>query len=174
MVEYNNKKNNKNNHENNIQIRDYTNLKKLSWIPSISPKIKREFKKRGKDIAFTSGKNLQQILCQKNKPKLLPNSQPGVYQLDCSCNGKYTGESKNRVLTRCIEHQQDSMSGKWESSGATEHTKECHGQFGWWHPKTVRISPYMHERKVRDALEKNKLRTINKKDKTFSSEWGHW
>ena len=56
MVEYNNKKNNKNNHENNTQIRDYTNLKKLSWIPNISPKIKREFKKRGKDIAFTSGK----------------------------------------------------------------------------------------------------------------------
>ena len=50
-------------------------------VPNISPKIKREFKKIGKDIAFTSGKNLQQILCQKNKPKLLPNSQPGVYQI---------------------------------------------------------------------------------------------
>ena len=32
------------------------------------------FIKIGKDIAFTSGKNLQQILCQKNKPKLLPKS----------------------------------------------------------------------------------------------------
>ena len=82
---------------------------------------------------------------KKNKPKLLPNSQPGAYQLDCSCNGKYIGESKKRVLTRCIEHQQDSMSGKWESSGTTEHTKECHGQFDWIHPKTVRISPYIYE-----------------------------
>ena len=78
VVEYNNKKNNKNNHENNTQNRDYTNLKKLPWIPNVSPKIKREFKKIGKDIAFMLGKNLQQILCQKNKPKLLPNSQPGV------------------------------------------------------------------------------------------------
>ena len=156
VIKYNNKKNNKNNH------------KKLSWIPNISPKIKREFKKIGKDIAFTSGKNLQQIPCQKNKPKLLSNSQPGVYQLDCSCNGKYIGESKKRVLTRCIEHQQDSMSGKWESSGATEHTKECHGQFNWLHPKTVRISPYMYERKIREALEINKLKAINEKDKTFT------
>ena len=81
------------------------NLKKLPWIPNISPKIKREFRKIAEDIAFTSGKNLQQILCQKNKPKLLPISQPRVYQLDCSCNGKYFGESKKRVLTRCIEHQ---------------------------------------------------------------------
>ena len=63
MVEYNNKKNNKNNHENNTQNRDYTNLKKLPWIPNVSPKIKREFKKIGKDIAFMLGKNLQQILC---------------------------------------------------------------------------------------------------------------
>ena len=81
VIKYNNKKNNKNNHENNTENRDYKNRKKLPWIPSISPKIKREYKKIGKDIAFTSGKNLQQILCQKNKSKLLTNSEPGVYQL---------------------------------------------------------------------------------------------
>ena len=41
-----------------------------------SKKKKPEFKEiLGKDIAFTSGKNLQQILFQKNKPKLLPKSQ---------------------------------------------------------------------------------------------------
>ena len=74
-----------------------------------------------------------QILCQKNKPKLLSNRQSGVYQLDCLCNGKYIGESKKRVLTRCREHQKDSISGKWEASGATDHTKECHGQFEWLH-----------------------------------------
>ena len=115
VIKYN-EKNNKSNHENNTANRGYKNLKMLPWIPNISPKIKREFKKMGRDIAFTSGKNLQQILCQKNKPKLSPNSQPGANQLDCSCNGKYIGKSKKRVLTRCIEHQQDSMSGKWESS----------------------------------------------------------
>ena len=168
VVGHNNKKNNKNNHESSTQNRDYTNLKKLPWIPNISPKIKREFKKIGKDIAFMLGKSLQQILCQKNEPKILPNSQPGVYQLDCSSIGKHIGESKKRVLTRCIELQQDSMSGKWEPSGATEHTKEYHEQFNWLHPKTVRISPYMYERKIREALEINKLRTINEKDKTFT------
>ena len=78
VMKYNNKKNNKNNHESNTENRDYSNLKKLPWIPNISPKIKREFKKIGKDIPFTSGKNLRQILFQKNKPKLIPNSHPGV------------------------------------------------------------------------------------------------
>ena len=167
VIKHNNKKNNKNNHENNTENRDYKNLKKLPWI-SNSPKIKCEFKKIGKDISFTSEKNLQQILCQKNKPKLLQNSQPGVYQLDCSCNGKYIGKSKKRVLTRCIGHQQDSISGKWESSGTTEHTKEYHEQFDWLHPKTIHISPYMYERKIPEALEISKLKTINEKDKTFT------
>ena len=60
------------------------------------------------------------------------------------------------------------MNGKWKSSGATEHTKECHGQINWVHTKTVRISPYMYERKIREALEINKLKTINEKDKTFT------
>ena len=141
MIEYSNKKNNKSNHENNTQNREYTNLKKLPWIPNISSKIERKFKKIGKDIAVTSWENLQQVLHQKNKPKLLPNSQPGVYQLDCSCNGKCVGDSKIRALTRCLEHQQDSMSRKWKSSGAAEHTKECHGQFDWLLPKAVHISP---------------------------------
>ena len=62
----------------------------------------------------------------------------------------------------------DSMSEKRESFGATEHTKECHGQFDWLHPKTVRISTYMYERKIREALKLNKLRTINEKDKIFT------
>ena len=67
VIRYNNKKNNKNNHENNTENRDYKNLKKLPWIPNISLKIKREFKKIGKDIAFTSGKNLQQIPLSKKQ-----------------------------------------------------------------------------------------------------------
>ena len=48
VITYNNKKKNKNNHENNTENREYKNLKKLPWIPNISPKIKREFKKIGK------------------------------------------------------------------------------------------------------------------------------
>ena len=41
-----------------------------------------------------------------------------------------------------------------------------YGQFHWLYPKTVHISPYMHERKIREELEINKLRIINEEDKT--------
>ena len=46
------------------------------------------------------------------KPELLPDNYPGVYQLDCSYNGRYTDESKKKVLTCCIEHHRDSMKGQ--------------------------------------------------------------
>ena len=65
-IKYKNNKNNKNSHKNNTENRDYKNLKKLPWIPNISPK-KKQFKKKRKDVVFTSGKNLQQILCQKKQ-----------------------------------------------------------------------------------------------------------
>ena len=37
---------------------NYTNSKKISWVPNIKLKIRKEFKKVNKDITFTSGKNL--------------------------------------------------------------------------------------------------------------------
>ena len=82
------------------------------------------------------GRNLNNLIC-KNKSKLLPNSFPGVHQLYCTCNVLYIGETKKKVITRTIEHQQDSFIGKWESSGATEHCLEYHGQFNWINPKTL-------------------------------------
>ena len=120
----------------------YTNTKNIPWVPNIGTKIRKELKKVNKDITFTSGKNLQSILCQ-NKLKLLTNSHPGAYQLDCSCNGRYIGESKKKVLARCIEHQQDSIKDNWESSGSTEHQRV---------PWTIQLdSPENNRRNIKHA-----------------------
>ena len=63
---------------------------------------------------------MKYILCQ-NKLKLIPNSYPVVYTSNCSCNTEYICETKKKLITRTIEHQQYSIKGKWESLGATEH-----------------------------------------------------
>ena len=52
----------------------------LPWIPKVSPKLRKVYKKAGYDVAFKSGKNLGSILSLKNKAKLPKNSYPGVYQ----------------------------------------------------------------------------------------------
>ena len=111
------------------------------------------------------------MIC-RNKSKLLPNSFPGVYQLDCTCNALYIGETKKKVITRTIEHQQDSFNGKWESSGATEHCLECHGQFNWINPKTLSTEQQYHRRKIRESLEIKKAKT-NKRRKVLNRDEGN-
>ena len=99
---------------------------KLPWVPILGPSFQKEFKNRVIKTIFTSGANLESILCQ-NKSKLLPNSYPGVNALSYSYNVDYIGETKKKVMTRTIEHQQDRIKRKWESSGAMEHCLKCNG-----------------------------------------------
>ena len=86
-------------------------------------KIKKQIQKFGLRVAFQTGLNLKNILC-KNKDKLIPNSYPGVYELKCSWGSVYNGETKKKINSRSIEHQQESIKGNWTSSGATEHRKD--------------------------------------------------
>ena len=59
---------------------------KLPWIPIIGPKLRKELRKSECKDIFTSATNLKNILCN-NKSKLLPNSYPAVYELNCDCGG---------------------------------------------------------------------------------------
>ena len=45
------------------------------------------------------------------------------------CNSAYLGETKKKILTRTIEHPQDSFKVKWDNSMAAQHFLTCHGQF---------------------------------------------
>ena len=59
------------------------------------------------------------------------------------------------------------MTGKCEASGATEHSKDCHGWFNWLHPKTFAKLSNIHERKIRESLETNNLETKAEYDKSI-------
>ena len=102
-------------------------------------------------------------MINRNKSKLLPNSFPGVYQLDCTCNALYIGETKKKVITGTIEQQQDSFNGKWESLGATEDYLERHEQFSLINPKTLSTEQQHHRRKIRESLEIKKAKHEQKK-----------
>ena len=150
---------------------DINKVVKISWIPIIGPKLRQGFKKNNIKTIFTSGPNLKSLLC-RNKTKLFPNSYPGVYELKCTCNSAYFGETKKKILTRTIENQQDSFKGKWDNSGATEHTLTCHGQFNWIHPKTIAREKDYRNRKIREALEIKKAK-FNKKIKVLNMDEGN-
>ena len=71
------------------------------------------------------------------------------------------------MLTQSIEHQEDSMAGKWEASGASRHSKHCHGRFNWLHPKTLAKLSNIRERKIRESLEINNLETKAEYEKSI-------
>ena len=96
--------NNKKKPRNNTIRKPYVSL---PWIPGINKKLRKSFKNAGYIVSFKSPSNLKQILTKRNKPKLPPNSQPGVYLVPCDCQSKYTGRTKKRVLTRNKEHEKE-------------------------------------------------------------------
>ena len=87
------------------------NIVKLPWVPKLGSKVRKEFKKFGIKAIFTLESNLKNLIC-RNRSKLLPDSFPGVYQLDCTRNALDISETKEKAITRTIEHQQDSFSTK--------------------------------------------------------------
>ena len=120
---------------------------------------------------FTSGPNFKPLLC-RNKTKLLPNSYPGVYESKCTCNSVYFGETKKKILRKTIEHQQGSFKGKWDNSGATEHTLTYHGQFNCIHPKTIARQNDYRKIKIQEALEIKKAK-YNIKIKVLNRDEGN-
>ena len=132
----------------------------------LGPKLRKEFKKKDINTVFTSGANLKSILCQ-NKPKILPNSYPGVYALNCSCNAEYIGETKQKVMTKTIEQQQDSIKGKWE---VQVHCLKGHGHFNWLHPKTLSKEARYKSRKIRESLEVKRSKCDSSKSNINSDD----
>ena len=122
------------------------------------------------DKIFTSGPNLKSLLRQK-KTKLWPNCYPAVYELKCTCNSAYFGETKKKILTRTLEHQQDSSKGKWDDSGATEDSFTCHGQFNWIHPKIIARENDYTKRKILETLEIKRAK-YNKNIKVLKRDEG--
>ena len=76
------------------------------------------------------------------------------------------------ILTRTIEHQQDSFKRKWDNSGATKHSLKCHGQFNWIHPKTIATENDYRRRKILEALEMKKVK-YNKNIKVLNTDEGN-
>ena len=125
----------------------------MPWFPGISTKLKKCFKKAGIQTVFKSGKNINQILTAKNKPKLPLNSYPGVYKLDCSCGKSYVGETKLQIKSRIDQHFKTLQTGKWDSSGLSSHARNSHENIDWFKNNTLSIENKYFDRKVRESLE---------------------
>ena len=125
----------------------------LPWIPGLSPKLKKTFRKHGYKAVFKSGANLKTLLTSNNKSRLPNNSHPGVYMIKCKCDKRYVGETKLKVSTRVKQHEKSVIDKNWDISGVSFHAKTCKEGFDWDNVKTIKIEDRKFDRKVREALE---------------------
>ena len=125
----------------------------VPWVPKIGPGVRGEIQKFVCGVAFKRGTDLDRILC-KNRDKLVPGSYSRVYELGCSYGSVYSGGAAGeRVITRSMGHQRQSIGGSWTFSGATEHMGECDGCFDWLRSKTLSVKNGCYDRKVRESFE---------------------
>ena len=126
----------------------------LPWIPGVSPRLRKAYRKAGFKVVFKSGKNLSAILTAKNKMKLPKNSYPGVYKIPCSCGiAEYRGETKKQISTRAKEHESNVNKGEWEKSAVALHSRDCRGSIKFEDTETVAVIYNKFDRKVRETLE---------------------
>ena len=83
----------------------------LPWIPGLSPKLRRTYRKHGYKAVFKSSANLKTLLTSRNKCNLPKNSHPGVYMVNCKCEKSYVGETKLKVSTRIQQNEKSIKMG---------------------------------------------------------------
>ena len=141
--------------DNESSVNNNTSLTTITlpWIPGVSPKLRKAYKKAGYRTIFKSNINLKNILCSKNKTRLPPNSYPGVYKVVCRCDAPYTGETKLKICTRGQQHQKNVRQNIIDNSGIVNHSRKCNKGIDWEEMRTLKIESNRFERKVREALE---------------------
>ena len=151
-----------------------THYTSLPWIPQISQKLKKSFKKAGCEVSFKAPKNLNSILTSKNKPKLPPNSQPGIYLVPCGCKSGYTGETKKQIRTRKREHEKAVFHRETEKSGLAEHNDDCQQTIEWENTRTLAIEHNYFRRKVRESLEIRRQKTGPNDPNGINKDYGQY
>ena len=136
----------------------------LPWIEGVSPRLKKVFRKAGYRVSFKLNPNLQSILTKKNKVRLPPNSQPGVYKIPCGC-GKvppYIGKTKLRIRKRVDQHKEYVENEDWKRSGAAQHARTCSVGPLFDKAETIKMIHGNFDRSVREALEIQRHRSAPK------------
>lgn len=79
------------------------NRLKIQYVPVITDKLKKVFKKFDVELIFTTVKLRQLLVSLKDKTAVFDKS--GIYQISCNdCEIKYVDQTSCDILTRFNEH----------------------------------------------------------------------
>ena len=146
----------------------------IPWVPGLSQKLRKAFKRTGCVVSFKSPRNLESILTSKNKPRMPANSQPGVYFVPTGCQSGYTGETKKQISSRNTEHEKAVFYGNTKDDAIAEHASSCDCEIDWEQTRTLAVEPVWFKRKIREALEIRRLKTGPDEAKGLNRDLGDY
>ena len=101
----------------------------IPYIPGVSERIRRIFKKYDLKVAHQPTRKLRNELCRLKDRRPVQERAGVVYKLDCEdCDAKYVGETGRQVRDRMAEHKRD-ISSKKKASKAYEHVSRTGHRF---------------------------------------------
>ena len=101
----------------------------IPYIPGVSERISRVFKKYDVKVAHQPTRKLRNELCHLKDQRPVQERAGVVYKIDCGdCNAKYVGETGRQVKDRMTEHQRD-IANKKKASKVYEHVSRTGHNF---------------------------------------------
>ena len=127
----------------------------LPFLGPVSYKLKKAFKRAGSRVVFKSINRISDTLCNRNKPKLPPNSKPGIYKIECECGSIYIGQTSLSIKKRVNQHHKNAFTASnIEFSGASKHSATCTlGRVKFEEAETLAVEPHKRRREIREGFE---------------------
>lgn len=123
----------------------------MPYIPEITQKLKKVFKKHNLEIVHNSNSKLQNYIVQlKDKTDDLKKS--GIYEISCSeCEDKYIGQTKRSIEIRFKEHVSSVQKQQATKSAVALHALENnHTQ---WNMNNIKLKKQVNKSHELDAYE---------------------
>ena len=86
----------------------------------------------------------------------------------------HEGETKKKIISRSVEHQQENIKDNRSSSATTKHTMEWYARFDLLHPKTISIRNRYNDRKTRELLKIDMAVIKYRQDKALNRDHGNF
>lgn len=96
----------------------------MTFIPTITNKLKSVFAQHDLEIVFTSANKLRHLL-RPTKDTTDRDSKPGIYEVSCpDCEDKYVGQTSRTITARFKEHMRNVKYNRPHLSAVAKHILE--------------------------------------------------
>ncbi|XP_046391599.1 uncharacterized protein LOC124159733 [Ischnura elegans] len=132
----------------------------IPFISTVSGKITRILKRHGIEAYFRPPPKLLGQLVTAKDPCGLQTQ--GIYQIPCTCDLVYVGETGRTIETRLTEHRRHFRLGQPEKSAVAEHSISSDHAICWEKTKVLCRKEKFWERLAREAIEIRLNTTMNR------------